>query len=448
MSLLLLLGGSSAPAFLSDNFDDNIRDTAKWNLGSALVGNTAGSANTLVEEVGGRLKITLPASLAGYNYRGYKSVNTYSMVGGASYVAIPAIPNQSQSTEIAHVIAPASTTIPRFLVTIFSNTVRVYAVTGDNPGTFTQLGANITYNATNHRWLRLRFNASTAFLDAAPSTASNPPADAEWVLGITSGTLPANADLSAMHLLLEAGTYSSSPSPGFGEFDGFNTSTVGPVNTAFAPDSMAQTQSLGSPSIAAKSTITPDNLTQAQTLSSPSIAAKSTITVDGLAQTQALSSPAVSAKSTIAVDGLSQSQSLSSPTIATKSTVVPDSLAQTQSLGSPTVAAKSVLVSDNLVQAQSTTSPTSSSAAIIAPDNLSQTQSTTSPTFSVRYAFAPASLNQAQVTSSPTVAYTGTGGRVGVWLGSWQQKPVKVWTGSAWVEKPVKVWSGSAWVAA
>lgn len=38
------------------------------------------------------------------------------------------------------------------------------------------------------------------------------------------------------------------------------------------------------------------------------------------------------------------------------------------------------------------------------------------------------------------------GGRPKVYLaGSFQKKPLKVWSGSAWVEKPVKVWDGTQW---
>ncbi len=46
------------------------------------------------------------------------------------------------------------------------------------------------------------------------------------------------------------------------------------------------------------------------------------------------------------------------------------------------------------------------------------------------------------------VDYTGVsvGGRPKVYVaGSFQQKPGKVWNGSAWVEKPFKTWTGSAW---
>jgi hypothetical protein len=32
--------------------------------------------------------------------------------------------------------------------------------------------------------------------------------------------------------------------------------------------------------------------------------------------------------------------------------------------------------------------------------------------------------------------------------GTWDEKPVKYWTGSAWVEKPLKLWNGTAWVLA
>lgn len=42
-----------------------------------------------------------------------------------------------------------------------------------------------------------------------------------------------------------------------------------------------------------------------------------------------------------------------------------------------------------------------------------------------------------------TVVATSQG--IMVFLGTWQKKPLKVWTGSAWVEKPVKRWTGTVW---
>ena len=32
-----------------------------------------------------------------------------------------------------------------------------------------------------------------------------------------------------------------------------------------------------------------------------------------------------------------------------------------------------------------------------------------------------------------------------VWLGSWVEKPAKVWLAGAWVQKPVKRWDGAGW---
>lgn len=37
------------------------------------------------------------------------------------------------------------------------------------------------------------------------------------------------------------------------------------------------------------------------------------------------------------------------------------------------------------------------------------------------------------------------GGLAKVWLGSWQEKAVKVWSGTQWDIKPLKVWSGTQW---
>jgi len=39
----------------------------------------------------------------------------------------------------------------------------------------------------------------------------------------------------------------------------------------------------------------------------------------------------------------------------------------------------------------------------------------------------------------------GGTGLIKAFNGTWLEKPVKVWNGSAWVQKPVKKWTGSAW---
>jgi len=48
--------------------------------------------------------------------------------------------------------------------------------------------------------------------------------------------------------------------------------------------------------------------------------------------------------------------------------------------------------------------------------------------------------------AGPITTAAALSGRPKVYLaGSFQQKPLKVWTGAAWVEKPIKIWTGSAW---
>lgn len=74
-----------------------------------------------------------------------------------------------------------------------------------------------------------------------------------------------------------------------------------------------------------------------------------------------------------------------------------------------------------------------------------------SATFKVRITITGAATTQSRVESIDHVdvaaTYTvPTTGRPKVYLaGSFQSKPLMVWSGSAWNEKPVKVWTGSAW---
>lgn len=76
----------SPGAGLTDNFNDNSRDTEKWNLDSVIV-NLVNPAIT-VEEVNQQVKITVPANLPAASLRGYSSVGWFNMTGSSVRIEV------------------------------------------------------------------------------------------------------------------------------------------------------------------------------------------------------------------------------------------------------------------------------------------------------------------------------------------------------------------------
>jgi hypothetical protein len=153
---------------LEDNFNDNVLDTAKWNANDLFSGFT--DTGVPLNETSQRLEIgPLLLNTGGSHYRGIRTVNTYDFTNGAAYVEL--------------VQAAPATTGADSMFTIGSNVDNYYRlyVSGGSligqrkiAGTKTTL-FTITYNATNHRFLRIRHNAGSMILETAPSNGAGGP---------------------------------------------------------------------------------------------------------------------------------------------------------------------------------------------------------------------------------------------------------------------------------
>ncbi len=102
-----------AAAILSDDFNDNSIDTAKWNPNDLFSGFT--NTNVPIAETSQRLEIgPLLQNVSGSSYRGMRTVNTYTFSDSYAYVEL--------------VQAPASNTQGEAMFTVGSSVTAYYRI--------------------------------------------------------------------------------------------------------------------------------------------------------------------------------------------------------------------------------------------------------------------------------------------------------------------------------
>src|ERR1044072_3999989 len=156
-----------AAAILSDDFNDNSIDTAKWNPNDLFSGFT--NTNVPIAETSQRLEIgPLLQNVSGSSYRGVRTVNTYDFSGAYAYVEL--------------VQAPATNTAADAMFTIGNSVTAYYRIRGEAGtlkgvrnvgGTKTTL-FSITYSSTNHRFWRIRNDSGNVTLDTATGSSGVP----------------------------------------------------------------------------------------------------------------------------------------------------------------------------------------------------------------------------------------------------------------------------------
>lgn len=190
----------------SDNFDDNARDTTKWNLGVLNVPPEAYNSGVTVLEQNQRLEITPIANTDVWSHNGYVSAATYNFTGARASVQVPQVPT-------------GGTALAIFTVGIDSN--NWYRITTKAGQLYFQdmvggvkNSTNITYNATLHRYWRIQHNAGTDTVDFLTSS--------DGVTWTTQRSgVARQISINAIRLELDAGTYESVSAPGTAIFDDF-----------------------------------------------------------------------------------------------------------------------------------------------------------------------------------------------------------------------------------
>ena len=145
---------SAAPTtVMSDDFNDNTRDTAKWTLGSLSEGTTAYDPAVGVNEVNQRLEITPLSGTTGLHYGGYVSAQTYDLTGGRATVEVV------QATE------NSSGALMSLALVVDSN--NWYRVKKEWNNLYLQKKINgafyqtvIAYSAVQHRYWRIRHDTA------------------------------------------------------------------------------------------------------------------------------------------------------------------------------------------------------------------------------------------------------------------------------------------------
>src|ERR1043165_3810344 len=297
-SRALMQGGTT----LADDFNDNSLNTTKWDPNNLFSGFT--DTSLPLAEVNQRLEIgPLLTNTGSSHYRGIRSVNTYNFSNSYSYVEL--------------VQAPSSSTVADAMFTIgndVNNFYRLYVSGGvlygqrKIAGTKTTL-FTLSYDSTNHRFLRIRHDSNTGnlTLDTAPGSGGVP---GTWVQRY-SETWNSAITLSGMIFEIKGGTsVAETNAPGTVIFDNFQFAGNGtpanpPTVTAISPTS-------GSTSGGTSVTITGTNFVSGATVSLGGSAATGVSVVSSTSITATIPAHAAGAVNVVVTNPDTQSGTLNS----------------------------------------------------------------------------------------------------------------------------------------
>jgi len=215
-----LLDANPASSTLTDNFDDNSQDTAKWTV--AQFYNSLTTIGGTLTETNQRVEIAVDA--ANNRATGYVSANYYSLIGDAIYAKIATAGNAALVTNQEITLDAGKDSNNYFAAQLVGGNLRIKKLLA---GVDTY-SADTTYSSTTHAWWRLREASGTVFLDTAPSTASNPPVSGDWT-NIASIASDSSVGLDRCKLALQHATTGATTSAPNAYFDGFNTAANGAV---------------------------------------------------------------------------------------------------------------------------------------------------------------------------------------------------------------------------
>jgi hypothetical protein len=181
---------------LSDNFDDNSRNTGLWNLSTGT---------GTIAETGGQLVITPASNNPGNPYDGYVSVNTYNLTD--SEITVQVVQGVAQITGVEQVLTLLLNGSNSISMLYSNNNIGLRLRTaGVNDDTF------VSRNDTNMRWWRIREANGFIYWDTSPTGVT-------WTNRRTAAATFAVTGLTAS---LTAGTWQNVASPGVAIFDDVN----------------------------------------------------------------------------------------------------------------------------------------------------------------------------------------------------------------------------------
>lgn len=192
------------PAILTDNFNDNVIDTAKWDVGAIADFN----ALVTVAEAGAQLVVTPLAATGSSNRNGLISDSTFNMTQGFAIWKLVQIASNGAVTRCG--VYLDANNYCSFEVASTTITFRKRDA-GSNSDTTT------TYNSTNHKWVMLH-RSGTHWLWYTSADG------AVWAQQRASVT--STFAVTALKKFFDAGTIGSVATPGTAIFDDVEIGTL------------------------------------------------------------------------------------------------------------------------------------------------------------------------------------------------------------------------------
>ena len=205
-----------AALIVSDNFNDNSLDSTKWgtNLFSGFTNTSLGLAETSQHlEIGPLLQNT-----SGSNYRGIRTNSTYNFSGAYAFVELVQAGNSNTAADAMFTVGNDVDNYYRIYVSA-GNLIGLKKIAGTKTTLFT-----VAYSSTNHRFLRIRNDSGSVYLDTATGSSGVP---GTWTQQYTE-TWNSSISTSSIIFELKAGTWQSETNaPGTVIFDNFSVATPG-----------------------------------------------------------------------------------------------------------------------------------------------------------------------------------------------------------------------------
>ncbi|MFC8065509.1 hypothetical protein [Streptomyces sp. NPDC057293] len=201
---------------LQDNFNDG---TIGANWGDSYGG---------VTETGGQARVPLVAG----QYAGYQTGRAWTLAGASIYLKLATRPAASTGTDVSQNFMVTSATAGTAIGFKY-NAVTAKLRMQSNVSYYDGAAVEITYDAVNHLWLRLREDGTNVYWDTSPNGST-------WTNRRTLATpawIPAAVDTCALDLFCyrDAGVTDTAA------YDNVNTLSDGAVSTATGSGTMAST---------------------------------------------------------------------------------------------------------------------------------------------------------------------------------------------------------------
>ncbi len=203
----------AAGVVLEENFNDNCLNTLVWtpdNLFSGFI-----DLSLPIFETAQRLEIgPLLLNTSDSHYRGIRTINRYDFSGAYSYVELVQPASAATKADAMFTVGYDVDNYYRIYVSE-GNLIGIKKIGGVKTTLFT-----LSYDATNHRYLRIRHDAATnsVVFETAPSTGTAP---GSWTQRYTESWNSA-VQLSGILFELKAGTWQAETNaPGKAIFDSF-----------------------------------------------------------------------------------------------------------------------------------------------------------------------------------------------------------------------------------